>query len=399
MNGLKVLNLSHTNIKKLPDSVSDLENLSALLVHGCWNLSSVPSLIRLKKLRELDMHHSRIKEVPEGFDGLSNLQCLDLSQIKDLCIPIGGVISRIPYLQILKVSQAIKGKDLTGLRHLEILQCWLIFDMNDWKMFNESRHQWKLKCYKFLLRETKWRLGNKHVETLHHNISSSFDRIMLLSTCSFDRGKEAMIPANIQFLGINGCNFKVRGLLDALSSFHDATELKVCEIKNCEGIEFCCACHKSWDKDGSDGPCWASTESAHIPDSIWTKDKREMATLKHFTHRCHPLKEFSEDNEFKCDGCEMLGIGQRYQCRECSFNLHMHCGHCPADLCSFMHPKHRLHLTLVQRSRASFSIKHACEVCGKGVRGLFYHYVEHSLELQHREQSNSCTVCGGYCSH
>ncbi|XP_021719332.1 uncharacterized protein LOC110687004 [Chenopodium quinoa] len=147
-----------------------------------------------------------------------------------------------------------------------------------------------------------------------------------------------------------------------------------------------------------------------------------MTTLKHFTHQCHPLKEISEDNEFKCDGCEMLGIGQRYQCKECSFNLHMHCGHCPANLCSFMHPKHRLHLTLVQRSRASFSNKHACEVCGKGVGGLFYHCkrceiyvhplcsqlpqyvhyitdVEHNLELQCREKSNSCTVCGGYCSH
>ncbi|XP_010675468.2 protein VACUOLELESS GAMETOPHYTES [Beta vulgaris subsp. vulgaris] len=147
-----------------------------------------------------------------------------------------------------------------------------------------------------------------------------------------------------------------------------------------------------------------------------------MATLQHFTHLHHPLKKISEEKEFKCDGCERLGIGQRYQCQECSFNLHTHCGHCPADLTSFMHPKHRLHLALVQRARATFSNDHTCEVCGESVGGLFYqckrcqiyvhplcsqlpqyvHYVAdvgHSLELQHQEQSSSCTVCGVQCNH
>lgn len=116
-----------------------------------------------------------------------------------------------------------------------------------------------------------------------------------------------------------------------------------------------------------------------------------------------------------------MGIGHRYQCRECGFNLHLHCGHCPTDLSSFMHPQHRLQLTLVQRSRATFSNERACEVCGQTIGGLFYkckrcqvyihplcsqlpQYVcyiddaEHNLELQKPEQANGCcAVCGEQC--
>ena len=148
-----------------------------------------------------------------------------------------------------------------------------------------------------------------------------------------------------------------------------------------------------------------------------------MATIQHFTHPPHPLTEISEDKEFKCDGCERLGIGQRYQCQECSFNLHMHCGHCPPYLSSFVHPKHRLHLNIVQRSRATFSSKNACcEVCGVSVGQLFYQckrceifvhplcsqlpqYVcyiadkHHILELHHHKQSSSCTSCEEQCIH
>uniref|UniRef100_A0A6N2KCH2 Uncharacterized protein n=1 Tax=Salix viminalis TaxID=40686 RepID=A0A6N2KCH2_SALVM len=53
LHGLKVLDLSRTNIDSLPDSVSDLEGLTSLLLKGCRRLSSVPSLKKLRALKEV----------------------------------------------------------------------------------------------------------------------------------------------------------------------------------------------------------------------------------------------------------------------------------------------------------------------------------------------------------
>jgi disease resistance protein RPS2 len=47
LHGLKVLDLSCTGIKNLPESVSDLMSLTALLLNGCWKLRYVPSLKKL----------------------------------------------------------------------------------------------------------------------------------------------------------------------------------------------------------------------------------------------------------------------------------------------------------------------------------------------------------------
>uniref|UniRef100_A0A6N2KGN9 Uncharacterized protein n=1 Tax=Salix viminalis TaxID=40686 RepID=A0A6N2KGN9_SALVM len=55
LHGLKVLDLSRTNIDSLPDSVSDLEGLTSLLLKGCRRLSSVPSLKKLSALKRLDL--------------------------------------------------------------------------------------------------------------------------------------------------------------------------------------------------------------------------------------------------------------------------------------------------------------------------------------------------------
>ncbi|CAO2836171.1 unnamed protein product [Amaranthus hypochondriacus] len=237
MKALKILNLSHTNIEKLPDSVSDLENLSALILQGCWNLSCVPSLTRLHELRELDMRHTRIKEAPEGFDVLTNLRCLDLSEIKDLRMPLCKILPKFSRLQKLRLSLAIMGKDITNLRYLERLECWLVFNMNEWKKFIEIRLHWNLSCYKFFLRGTRWGC-NARYNQLVNNFCNGSKRVLLLSKSIFDGRNDLKFPKNIQFLGINQCDFRVKGLIDAFPYFHNATELKVCEINKCEGIEY-----------------------------------------------------------------------------------------------------------------------------------------------------------------
>ncbi|KAL5802781.1 hypothetical protein ACOSQ4_031086 [Xanthoceras sorbifolium] len=56
MTGLKILDLSaNLRINDLPDSVFELENLNALLLHDCMSLVYVPSLSKLRSLKKLDL--------------------------------------------------------------------------------------------------------------------------------------------------------------------------------------------------------------------------------------------------------------------------------------------------------------------------------------------------------
>ncbi|XP_058106530.1 disease resistance protein At4g27190-like [Magnolia sinica] len=79
MNSLRVLDLSDTQIKYLPASVSNLENLHALLLNRCRRLREVPSLAKLKRLRILNLFDTDIKEVPDGMECLVNLKQLYVS--------------------------------------------------------------------------------------------------------------------------------------------------------------------------------------------------------------------------------------------------------------------------------------------------------------------------------
>ncbi|XP_009779924.1 disease resistance protein At4g27190 [Nicotiana tabacum] len=79
LGSLKVLDLSYTGIARLPESLSNLENLHALLLRSCWNLRYVPTMERLKELRVLDLSSTSIECTPQGMEMLLNLKHLDLS--------------------------------------------------------------------------------------------------------------------------------------------------------------------------------------------------------------------------------------------------------------------------------------------------------------------------------
>ncbi|XVF70475.1 hypothetical protein PTKIN_Ptkin11bG0164500 [Pterospermum kingtungense] len=75
---LKVLNLSYTNISVLPESISNLKKLNALILAYCRELTYLPSLAKLKALKKLDLFLTGIEEVPHGIDMLENLTYLRL---------------------------------------------------------------------------------------------------------------------------------------------------------------------------------------------------------------------------------------------------------------------------------------------------------------------------------
>ncbi|KAF8397379.1 hypothetical protein HHK36_016292 [Tetracentron sinense] len=141
--------------------------------------------------------------------------------------------------------------------------------------------------------------------------------------------------------------------------------------------------------------------------------------VKHFTHPKHSLQEFKEDKEYICDGCNTLGSGTRYRCKECKFDLHEYCATCPTSLSSHMDPKHPLILV----SQALGMMKgHGCpcNVCGEQVQGLFYacptcnffihplcttfpSHLQHVMDPKHLLTFQSappswCSICRGVCA-
>ncbi|KAL2506358.1 Uncharacterized protein Adt_21979 [Abeliophyllum distichum] len=77
MCGLCVLNLSETLIEQLPNSISHLEKLNALLLGGCGNLVYVPPLekLRLTHLQELTLPCHVVH--PTDVEGLKQLELFD----------------------------------------------------------------------------------------------------------------------------------------------------------------------------------------------------------------------------------------------------------------------------------------------------------------------------------
>ncbi|KAJ7961372.1 Cysteine/Histidine-rich C1 domain family protein [Quillaja saponaria] len=94
-------------------------------------------------------------------------------------------------------------------------------------------------------------------------------------------------------------------------------------------------------------------------------------TIEHFTHPTHPLSFLSQNTEFLCDGCKILGTGNRYRCNTCDYDLHEFCATCPSSFSCFLHPKHQLNLVM-RKSQGARQIERLCDVCGTHVNGLFY---------------------------
>ncbi|GAB2258823.1 hypothetical protein Droror1_Dr00014983 [Drosera rotundifolia] len=145
MDGLCVLDLSRTGIKKLPDSVSNLKNLTALLLRCCYSLNYVPSVSMLGKLREMDVSYcEELRDLPHGMEGLVNLKFLHSVRCP---APVSGILSGLSHLEELTLLEA-KGQDLMKLMHLKRLRCRIrnVSEFNEYVMSQcfASLHQYEL---------------------------------------------------------------------------------------------------------------------------------------------------------------------------------------------------------------------------------------------------------------
>uniref|UniRef100_F6HRT7 Disease resistance RPP13-like protein 1 n=1 Tax=Vitis vinifera TaxID=29760 RepID=F6HRT7_VITVI len=74
---LRYLNLSNTEIRKLPKSIGMLLNLQSLILSKCHWLTELPAEIgKLINLRHLDISKTKIEGMPMGINGLKDLRML-----------------------------------------------------------------------------------------------------------------------------------------------------------------------------------------------------------------------------------------------------------------------------------------------------------------------------------
>ncbi|XP_052486166.1 disease resistance protein At4g27190 [Gossypium raimondii] len=224
---LSVLNLSSTKIKSLPNSISELKNLTTLLLRGCYELRDLPCLSMLQELKKLDLSATKIEEVPEGMDMLIKLRYLDLEVLTLKEIP-AGLLPKLVHLQHLgfhvnNEKTSLKAEEMEPLKKLGCLTgCFE--DINELNKFISSMQQSKKNLIKYSLQ-----VGL--AKFLHRR-----DKRVTIAGIQNWEGELIMHPIEIQELNIVKCDY-LRSLVDDNSSFKNAIDLRVCRIWGCEGIE------------------------------------------------------------------------------------------------------------------------------------------------------------------
>ncbi|XP_011037050.1 PREDICTED: uncharacterized protein LOC105134363 [Populus euphratica] len=169
---LKVLDLSDTDIEKLPESICHLTSLAALLLGWCAKLSYVPSLAELTALKKLNLSYTGLEDLPEGMERLRDLRYLNLDG-SGVRVLRSGILPKLLHLEFLKLHQkpgvvlSVSGHEVSSLHWLETLEC-NFRDLEDFRYFRS-----RLKCSLIACKVTVGRPCFSSLEVLNYTRSKS----------------------------------------------------------------------------------------------------------------------------------------------------------------------------------------------------------------------------------
>ncbi|KAF8023844.1 hypothetical protein BT93_F1124 [Corymbia citriodora subsp. variegata] len=233
LSGLKILNLSGCDLRELPNSISDLVNLRALLLGQCRKLRRIPYLGKLRSLRKLDASDCVSLEVLEGLDMLVNLRYLDLFCTRRKRLPkgtLGGLLN----LQFLKVWAA-HPEEVAKLWPLESFECSFqhVDDLNEVVRLIDQRGN---PCNYWLRvdQEKSIYYVNTSEDARFGNFGRRFD-ILKWSYAIVSEGGESsgiciLIPKNVRTLMMRKCDHTTN--LCGMGPLEHLEELIIEEGKN-----------------------------------------------------------------------------------------------------------------------------------------------------------------------
>ncbi|KAG5223802.1 disease resistance protein [Salix suchowensis] len=224
LHGLKVLDLSRTNIDSLPDSVSDLEGLTSLLLKDCQRLSSVPSLKKLRALKRLDLSGAPLKKIPHGMECLSNLRYLRMNGCGENKFP-GGILPKLSCLQVFVLEAwiiddgtkfpiyapvTVEGKEVGCLRKLESLECHFE-DQSNYLEYLKSRDATKsLRTYNIVVGQ----LREDYYEQLRYRHSGT--KLVVLGNLNINRDRDFLVIFSNEIQGLICKSIDARTIGDVL---------------------------------------------------------------------------------------------------------------------------------------------------------------------------------------
>ncbi|KAL7153166.1 hypothetical protein ABFS83_04G147400 [Erythranthe nasuta] len=233
MHGLRTLDLSYTKIKELPNYVSDLESLKALILRNCSSLVCTSNLEKLNELRELDLSFTPIREVPQGLEKLVNLEFLSLRNFyRSISIFPTDFLVHLRKLKCLYLPYVVEAPivEIEMLKEMEEFE-GRFKDVPDFDRFIQSQ---KSKGYAVSYRILVGEVYSTEDFERDMNFSSVVFSSTDFKTTREEREVVTLLASDTQKLTFHECE----GLSKCLSDdFNIPSSLNFFEINRCHGIE------------------------------------------------------------------------------------------------------------------------------------------------------------------